>query len=219
MNDAMDRDGSGGQASALEQRLARGLQFADMLGFTNQQETRENRITVEALAELLIAKGVVHLRELEARKQAIASAARAERTGPAVHLVATEDKYAAPTGEPIDCENRLHLCRARCCKLWFALSVQDLEERIVRWNYAQPYAVAQREDGYCVHQEVDGSRRCGIYEHRPLVCRTYSCRDDRRIWLDFDGYVPNPDIQRDDWPRAAAAGDEAAAALPPDRNA
>jgi Fe-S-cluster containining protein len=214
MNDGMDPEGGGAQASALERRLARGLQFADMLGFTNQQETRENRVTVEALAELLIAKGVLRLRELEERKQAIARADEEERRHPAVHLVATGDKYAAAGAAPIDCENRLHLCRARCCKLWFALSVQDLEERIVRWNYARPYAVAQRADGYCVHQAAGDGHRCGIYQHRPLVCRTYSCREDQRIWLDFERYVPNPDIAREDWPRGGGQAGDAAAASP-----
>ena len=189
----------------LEQRLARGLQFADMLGFTNRQDLQESRVLLHALAELLVSKGVLRLHEIEQRKKEIARYFAEKDGPPKVQLVVTEDKYEPQANTPVDCENRIHLCKARCCKLWFALSVQDLEERIVRWNYAEPYSIAQGSDGYCVHQEGAGSHRCGVYENRPLICRTYSCKDDKRIWLDFEAHVINPDILRDDWPRPASA--------------
>ena len=193
----------------LEQRLARGLQFADMLGFTNQQEIRENRVLLQALAELLVGKGILRLHELEERKKQVADYFEQQDQRPKVHLVVTEDKYTPETTSPVDCENRIHLCKACCCKLWFALSVQDLEERIVRWNYAQPYAIAQGEDGYCVHQEErTGAYRCGVYGNRPLICRTYTCKDDKRIWLDFEGRVINPDILNQNWPQPAASSGE-----------
>jgi Fe-S-cluster containining protein len=198
----------------LEQRLARGLQFADMLGFTNQQDLRENRVLLQALAELLVAKGILRLHELEERKKEVAGYFEQRDQGPKVHLVTTEDKYAPQMPVPVDCENRIHLCKASCCKLWFALSVQDLEERIVRWNYAQPYAIAQGKSGYCVHQEGTGAHCCGVYENRPLICRTYTCRDDKRIWLDFEGRVVNPDILRPGWPEPAAADGETKAVEP-----
>ena len=73
----------------------------------------------------------------------------------------------------------------------------------MRWNYSQPFAIAQRTDGYCVHHQCDNGHHCGVYERRPLVCRTYSCRDDKRIWLDFDACEINPDILRPDWPKPA----------------
>jgi hypothetical protein len=38
----------------LEEKLASGLQFADMLGFTNQQTTQENQILLHSLLELLV---------------------------------------------------------------------------------------------------------------------------------------------------------------------
>lgn len=192
----------------LERGLARGLQFADMLGFTNQQEIQENRVLLHTLAELLVKKGMVRLDELEERKQEVKRYFEQKEKRPKVHLVATNDKYEPQAHTRVDCENRIHLCKARCCKLWFALSVQDLEERIVRWNYAEPYSIAQGGDGYCVHQEGTGSHRCGVYENRPLVCRTYSCKEDKRIWLDFENYIINPDIQREDWPLPAPAPKE-----------
>jgi len=206
--------GFGTVVESLEQRLARGLQFADMLGFTNQQETRENRVLLHALVELLIGKGILRLHELEQRKKEVAGYFEQQDQGSKVHLVATEDKYAPETTSLVDCENRIHLCKACCCKLWFALSVQDLEERIVRWNYAQPYAIARGEDGYCMHQECTGAHRCGVYGNRPLTCRTYTCKDDKRIWLDFEGRVINPGILSQDWPQPVVASGETKATEP-----
>ncbi len=190
----------------MEQRLARGLQFADMLGFHNQRDIQESRVLLHALTELLVSKGILQLQEIEDRKPEIERHLGEQGRRPDVHLATAEDKYKPQAGTPVDCENRIHLCRASCCKLWFALSVQDLEERIVRWNYAEPYTIAQGSDGYCVHQERTGEHRCGVYENRPLACRTYSCKDDKRIWNDFEGYVINPDILRDEWPAPAPDG-------------
>jgi hypothetical protein len=46
-----------------------------------------------------------------------------------------------------------------------------------------------------------GSCRCTVYDARPIPCRGFDCRGDRRIWLDFDGRVPNPAVTDPDWPR------------------
>jgi Fe-S-cluster containining protein len=37
---------------------------------------------------------------------------------------------------------------------------------------------------------ADGA--CTIYERRPGACRAYDCRNDRRVWLDFEARVPAP---------------------------
>jgi Fe-S-cluster containining protein len=102
---------------------------------------------------------------------------------------AAVDKYAMRALPAIDCEARLPLCRARCCTLRFALSRQDLDEGVVRWDPARPYAIAQREDRTCVHLHAG---RCEVYAQRPAVCRSYDCRGDGRIWLDFDTRIPAP---------------------------
>ena len=53
------------------------------------------------------------------------------------------DKYAtAPSAPP--CDELLHLCKARCCTLSFALSTADLDEGVIRWDYGQPYLIRQR---------------------------------------------------------------------------
>lgn len=110
------------------------------------------------------------------------------------------DKYAATGTAEIDCENRVHLCRAACCSLTFPLSRQDLDEGIIHWDAELPYMIAQDADGYCSHIER-GSCRCGVWPNRPLPCRTYDCRQDRQIWLDFDKKIVNPDIVRPGRPR------------------
>jgi hypothetical protein len=118
-------------------------------------------------------------------------AARMRRGALVVLRAEPEDKYALTDLPEIDCEPRLPLCRARCCTLPFALTAQDLDERIARWDYARPYDIARREDGYCVHN--DWTRACAIYPYRPASCRTYDCRQDRRIWLDFEKRIPAPE--------------------------
>jgi len=73
------------------------------------------------------------------------------------------------------------------------LTRQDLDEGIVRWDRDRPYLNQRQPDGYCVHCAHD-SRRCTIYERRPGLCRTYDCRGDTRIWLDFERRIPNPSL-------------------------
>lgn len=103
------------------------------------------------------------------------------------------DKYAIPQDAlpPIDCASRLHLCHAACCALRFRLTVQDVREGVMRWDLGGPYLNRQEQDGYCAHLDRAG-RHCGIYAHRPAICRVYDCRNDERIWLDFEQAIINP---------------------------
>lgn len=108
--------------------------------------------------------------------------------GTRVLLGDDEDKYAtAPEGP--DCAALLPICRARCCRLHFALSTQDLDEGVVRWDYGRPYSIRQRiDDGYCVHNHPV-EHGCTVYARRPGPCRRFDCRDDPRIWADFSARV------------------------------
>ena len=65
-----------------------------------------------------------------------------------------------------------------------------MEEGHVRWDLGRPYEIRQERDGSCTHQDR-GSGACSIYEHRPGICRSYSCAHDERIWSDFEGRVLN----------------------------
>lgn len=100
-----------------------------------------------------------------------------------------EDKYAAEPSQP-PCEELIPICKGRCCQLRFALSTQDLDEGIVRWDYGRPYMIRQRaSDRYCVHSDP-ATRFCTVREVRPAICRTYHCKDDKRIWADYEQRIP-----------------------------
>jgi hypothetical protein len=155
----------------------------------------KSRADVAALAEalrvlvsILIGRGVLnegHARHLEriARRPDLTNA-------PKVRLRTYGDKYTV-TGEDVDCGARMHLCKARCCTLKIELSTQDIEEGKLKWQLEQPYLLVKDADGYCSYLDrSDG--RCGVHGHRPSTCREYTCRYDRRIWLDFDNRIPAP---------------------------
>ena len=186
----------------LRQRIADGLLYTHSRLNANQRKTLEAASFLYALVELLSDKGLITIAELDARKevvvQRLTEQLRRERDG-AMFQDPEYDKYAFEHAAEIDCAGRVHLCHATCCRLPFALSHQDVREGIVHWNLGQPYLIEQDDDGYCSHMDRD-TRDCGIYANRPVPCRGFDCRNDRRIWLDFEGKVPNPAIEQPDWP-------------------
>lgn len=101
------------------------------------------------------------------------------------------DKYTVESSSP-PCDEVLHLCQARCCTFDFALSPQDLDEGVLRWDYGQPYLIRQRaSDHYCVHNDA-GTHRCTVHAQRPRICRQYDCTHDPRVWIDFAQRIPAP---------------------------
>jgi Fe-S-cluster containining protein len=172
--------------------VAQGLRFTHLTQHQTRQKLAELSASFYAVVETLVARGVVPLDEYERRRQATLEREAAKlRAEPQPVLSPIPDKYALQKLPEIDCEARVHLCKARCCTLVFPLSVQDLDERVVRWDYARPYQIGRRPDGYCIHNQP-GTCRCQVYEHRPGVCRQYDCRNDKRIWSDFEQRIPAP---------------------------
>jgi hypothetical protein len=196
-------------APDLRQEMAEGLLYAHSRLNANTSKTLEAASFLYALIELLSEKGLISVDELDQRKRAVGQRLLEQfrQTGNGVMLQDPEyDKYTFQGGVKIDCENRIPLCKAACCRLPFALSKQDVREGIVRWNLGQPYLIDQGQDGYCVHLQR-GSCQCGIYAQRPVPCRGYDCRNDKRIWLDFERKRPNPAIDRPDWPQCVGRED------------
>ena len=148
-----------------------------------------------SLIELLVAKGIIGIEELDQRKKAVEKrlSDSFKEAGIGVRVQKCDiDKYSSQEQAKIDCEKRQHLCRSACCRMAYALSLQDIREGI-RWNLGMPFMNVRGQDGYCVHLDQD-TLRCSIYESRPIVCRQYDCSNDRRIWLDFDKMIINPDL-------------------------
>src|SRR5262245_21405705 len=173
--------------------LEEGLRFVHVMGMQTKSDVLDATTEVYALAEELIARGVLDLRALEERRARVREREnQRQKSQVYVQVAPSVDKYALTDLPVIDCAARIPLCQARCCKLMFPLSFQDLDERIVKWDYARPYQIRRREDQYCTHSD-ETTRACQIYAHRPAVCRTYDCRNDKRIWIDFDKRIPAPE--------------------------
>jgi Fe-S-cluster containining protein len=189
--------------------VAEGLLYTHARLSENTQATLEAASFLYGLVELLHERELISIEELDQRKREVAKRLARKNSEKGVGVLLQEpeyEKYSFTGGVTIDCENRVALCKAACCRLPFALSKQDIREGIVRWDLGQPYMIAQDETGYCSHLDRD-CHRCTIHEHRPVPCRGYDCRRDGRIWLDFDNRTINPEILREDWPRCVSAAD------------
>ncbi|MBC7236692.1 MAG: YkgJ family cysteine cluster protein [Chloroflexi bacterium] len=174
---------------SLQKDLDQGLRFAHVMMSITQHDAREGLVFARSLAELLVSKGLIDQQELEEMMSCIGRQLD-ELPTPKVRLAKSEDKYAGEHTVLINCAERLPLCKAKCCTFSFYLTEQDLDEGIVRWDYRRPYWIRRRADGYCTHCDPL-THRCGIHAHRPYVCRAYDCRQDKRVWLDFERMIPN----------------------------
>lgn len=190
------------QQKAIVDDIHRGLVYAHNRANANTTEVHQANATLNALVELLVDRGLVNIESLEARRKEAAEQLRRDYLSRGMAVAMQEfgvSKYEFKGGAEIDCENRLHLCKAACCRLPFALSKQDVQEGIVRWDLGQPYINARDEEGYC-RQMDRGTCRCTVYEHRPIPCRGYDCRKDERIWIHFENRVINPKLADPNWP-------------------
>jgi prolipoprotein diacylglyceryltransferase/Fe-S-cluster containining protein len=187
----------------MRREVARGLQYAHFRANANTNRVIQLVSTVEAATDMLEEQGLLDRSALARRKAEAAGRIGRDfaEKGLGVQLdPSTESKYDASTAVRIDCESRIHLCHAACCKLHFPLSREDVQEGTIRWDFGNPYVIAQGEDGWCVHLDR-GTKTCGVYSARPRMCRTYDCRNDARIWLDFEKRIVNPRILDATWPR------------------
>jgi Fe-S-cluster containining protein len=190
----------------LRQEVSDGLLFAHGRLGANTGRTLEASAFLFALVELLNEKGVISIEELDSRKAKIAERLTNQyrELGQGVVVQDPEtDKYSFEATAVIDCASKVAFCRASCCRLPFALSKQDINERLVQWDFSRPYMIAQGQSNYCVHLHAE-KKCCSIREHRPTPCRGYDCRKDERIWVNFENNEINPDILRENWPEPAA---------------
>ena len=156
----------------------------------NEQMIAELASVIDTLLQVLAQKGELndgHLRVIQKLKKHAKTI-----PVPPIALDRTNDKYSEEIPcAPIDCEARMHLCHGRCCGFESRLSAQDLREGKLEWEIDRPYYLARDRTGYCVYQNKE-SGLCGNYEYRPAACRRYDCREDRRVWIDFEKMIPAP---------------------------
>lgn len=185
---------------SLRQKVADGLHSTHCRANGNTAKNLEMASFLYALIELLSENDLISIETLDKRKIEVFKRMKKRYENERMGVILQNpqpDKYTFDRAAQIDCENRVHLCKASCCRLPFALSEQDLEERVIRWNLAIPYMIEHDDDGYCVH--MDRCKGCTVYEQRPVPCRGYDCRNDKRIWQDFEKRIPNPIVEREDW--------------------
>jgi hypothetical protein len=190
-----------------EREMRRALMYTHDRANANTAELEDAVATIEALVELLTEAGLPP-EQLEAARARAAEKVRRrfiERGMAVVRQDFDVPKREFPDGAEIDCENRVALCGAACCRLSVGLSGEDVREGILRWDVENPYMLERADSGWCVHME-SGSCRCTVYEARPIPCRGFDCRQDQRIWLDFEARIPNPALADPDWPDSAGGG-------------
>jgi hypothetical protein len=188
--------------------LARGLVYTHNRANANTAAAHDANASVQAVVELLIERHLLDRETFDARRIETAEQVRRRflEQGMGVAMQEFEvGKYEFEGGPEIDCENRVALCKAACCRLPFALSKEDVEEGVIRWDLGRPYVIQQESDGYCTHLDRQ-TLGCSAYRQRPIPCRGYDCRNDKRIWLDFDNRVVNPGIDDPAWPQQQAGG-------------
>lgn len=101
-----------------------------------------------------------------------------------------QDSPGLEPGPPVNCAERLHVCHAVCCRLNFALTLEEVDAGKVKWDLGYPFLLRHAPGGMCVHNE-QGTLACTVYHDRPGVCRRYSCVNDTRIWKDFEAMELN----------------------------
>jgi Fe-S-cluster containining protein len=187
-----------GLLEALRREVAEGFLDSHTRTHKNAGKMLEIASFCYALIELLQEKGLLTIDELNERRKVVGNRLVKKFAEQEIGVVAmqeyNQDKYTYTEEVKIDCASRLHLCRAACCRLDLALSKQDIEEGILKWDLGDPYMIAKDADGYCRHLDR-GSYQCTVRQHRPIPCRGYDCRKDERIWLDFEKEMINPDLE------------------------
>jgi len=101
-----------------------------------------------------------------------------------------DDKYTVESPD-IDCASLIPLCGARCCSFEVMLSKQDVLEKKLPFVVEQPYMLPRDPASKrCACMDAVGA--CTAYDYRPATCRTYDCREDRRVWIDYDRRIAAP---------------------------
>jgi Fe-S-cluster containining protein len=171
----------------LEKQVERSQFFAHSALSENYVRLAELEAFIYGLIDTLLAKGLIGESELLASIHKVRTelSRRNELNGP--RTVVRVDNPNAESFPPVlvDCNARMHICRAVCCKLDFALSIPEIESHNIKWDLGRPYFIRHDAHSCCVHLDAS-TGKCSVYSDRPGVCKGYSCANDSRIWKDFE---------------------------------
>lgn len=150
----------------------------------------DDAVLLRALVEVLIAKGLVSLNELDRRRAMVDPSLTEERSAgyvlPTLHPTST--RGPAPT-QSMNCAERHAECASACCSMFNVyLNAEEVQSGRFRWDLAEPYRLLRQPDGACVYLDRE-TRHCAIWDQRPAVCREYTCASDQRVWRDFPGHI------------------------------
>ena len=162
----------GARMQGDEEQMAAGIGYCHTQIKKVANQTFVAAAEVAALARILQSKGLLTEEEFLSHREAegkrleksTRTSVSASRSRNGRRIIAID----ASTLPQVDCEARYHQCHGACCAMHFWLTVQDLEEGVVRWDLGRPYIIRQGSDGRCVHQDR-GTLRCSVYEQRPGI--------------------------------------------------
>ena len=171
----------------LERQLERSGYFTHSSLSHQAERINEIESFLYGLIDTLIDDGKVQKEKLEEVVQKVRNETieRKEHFHAGIAIRVDGEKEEKNDFVPVNCNERMHICKGVCCKLNFTLSVDEIEGGKSKWDLGQPYYIRQKSTGYCTHLD-EHKQCCSIYNDRPKVCRKYSCANDKRIWKDFD---------------------------------
>lgn len=196
----MQKDNQNGTRELMKD-IAKGLLYNHTRINANTVKTLEATSFLYALVELLNEKGLISIDELDEKKKQVAGRLVKSFIESGLGLMyqdPEEDKYTFEHEANVDCLSRLSICKSICCKFPFALSKQDVEEGIIRWEFGRPYLIAHNPEGYCSHLDMK-TYKCKVRDNRPLPCRGFDCQDNEKwhVWLDYNKKILNPELKEE----------------------
>ena len=157
----------------LERQVERSQLFTHTALGESFARVGETSAFVHGLIDVLLDKGVVTEDEV---RSAVANvhqqlAAQGEFAGAGTLIRLEDTPEVEERTIEVDCQARLPVCQAVCCKLNFALTIREIESGAVKWDLGRPYHIRHEEDGYCTHLQHNGGG-CRIYAIDPVCAAT-----------------------------------------------
>lgn len=188
----MENQGRNFSYNELERQTEKASLFTHTILSQQIIRQNENDFFLYGLIDYLTDKGMVVPEDLKKYVELVKKEVIEKKEYATLGVAIRNDNEAIESTifVPVNCEERMSICKAVCCKLSFALSIEEIEEGKLKWELGKPYHIRHQSNGYCCHINNE-NKQCNVYENRPSVCKKYSCANDNRIWKDFDNMILN----------------------------